>query len=77
MAAYQLGPETPRPFAVLSEGHVQDRELFLPPSGQPDSYTFGPTYEQQMCQYIHKYLELGTDDKLCYSGEAKGFWYFN
>ena len=72
MATFQLGPETPRPFSVLSEGHIQSRQLVLPPVTQPDSYTFGPTYEEQMCSYIHNYLELGTDDKLCYSGEPKG-----
>ena len=35
-------------------------------------YSFGAAYEQELCNYIHQYLELGTDDRLCYVGPQRG-----
>lgn len=66
-----MGPEQPAPFAVLSEGHVR-RKISVPYAPDHQRYSFGPLYEQKMCELIHKYLELNTDDRLCYIGDPKG-----
>ena len=71
MASYQLGPESPRPFSVLSEGHIR-RRIDLPHIPEYERHRFGKAYEDRMFELIHQYLELGTDDRLCYAGEAKG-----
>ncbi len=71
MANYQLGPESPRPFSVISEVDLRHR-LSVPHVPEYERYQFGPTYEQRMCELIHKHLELDPADLLCYVGDAKG-----
>lgn len=71
MATYHLGPEKPAPFVVLSEGHVR-RHISVPFIPDPMRYSFGEPYEKKMCELIHKYLELNTDDRLCYIGDPRG-----
>ncbi len=71
MATHQLGPETPRPFSVISEDHTKT-QLAIPHIPEFELYSFGQGYENQMCKLIHKYLELGTDDNLCYVGQEVG-----
>ena len=70
MATHQLGPETPRPFAVISERGT--RTVNIPQIPQDELYSFGPAYQQKMYELVHRYLELGTDDRLCYVGQDKG-----
>lgn len=69
MANCFLGPESPRPLSVISEGF---RHQFKLPVTNPSDRTFGSGYENTMYRLIHKYLDLGTTDKLCYVGENKG-----
>ena len=71
MTTHQLGPENPRPFAVLSEGHIQHK-VSLPYIPEYEKFSFGPDYEKKMCELIDQYLELNTDDQLCYVGDSKG-----
>lgn len=71
MANYQLGPEAPRPFSVLTENHVRCH-VELPYIPEHERYSFGEMHEKKMCELIHKYLELDTNDRLCYVGEPKG-----
>ncbi|KAK2171740.1 hypothetical protein NP493_1029g00019 [Ridgeia piscesae] len=71
MGTFYLGPETPRPFSVLSEGYIR-RQIKLPKLPEDARYSFGPLYEQRMYELIHQYLEMGTDDCVCYVGEEKG-----
>ncbi|CAD5114536.1 unnamed protein product [Dimorphilus gyrociliatus] len=69
---HYFGPESPRPFAVLRESGASSSSD-LPSYGMEDDiYSFGIDYELRMCQLVHKHLELGTNDKLCYIGEDKG-----
>lgn len=70
MATYQLGPEAPRPFCSVSE--AWSRWLTLPQVPDYERFSFGPQYEKRMCQLVHQYLELDTDDRLCYVGDNKG-----
>ena len=71
MATYQLGPESPRPFSVISENYIR-RRVDLPHVPEHERYSFGKGYEEKICQLIHQYLELGTQDRLCYVGDTKG-----
>lgn len=68
---HQLGPENPRPFAVLSEHHVREN-IILPYIPDHEKYMFGAEYEKKMCELINYYLELNTHDQLCYVGDPKG-----
>ena len=70
MASNYLGPEKPRPFALISEEY--QRQLDIPNYPEEDQYRFGDTYEEAMFSLIHTHLELGTTDKFCYVGEKKG-----
>lgn len=70
MASNYLGPEKPRPFALISEEYQQ--RLDIPNYPEEDQYRFGDTYEEAMFSLIHTHLELGTTDRLCYIGEKKG-----
>ncbi|XP_013395072.1 uncharacterized protein LOC106162348 [Lingula anatina] len=69
MANY-LGPESPRPFAVISETYRN--RLKIPQYREDEQHSFGETWEENMFQLIHKHLELGTADRFCYIGEDKG-----
>ena len=69
MANCFLGPESPRPLSVISEGF---RHQFKLPVVTTSDRTFGSDYESMMYKLIHKYLDLGTTDRLCYVGESKG-----
>ena len=71
MASYQLGPEVPGPFSVITENHVR-RRIDIPYLPEHEKFSFGAQYEDKMCQLVHQYLELGTDDRLCYVGDPKG-----
>ena len=71
MASAYLGPESPRPLAVISEsyrGHVHCR---LPELHASERYSLGAAYEERFFSLLHKYLELGTTDRLCYIGNSK------
>ncbi|XP_071113139.1 uncharacterized protein [Haliotis cracherodii] len=70
MASAHLGPESPRPLAVISESY-QNR-FKIPAMEEYDEFSFGEDYEEKMYKLIHKYLELDTTDKLCYVGDNKG-----
>ncbi|CAH1791998.1 unnamed protein product [Owenia fusiformis] len=65
-----LGPEKPSPFSVISEGY-QPRYQF-PNIPDYEKYSLGEAYESKMCELVHQYLELGTDDRLCYVGQSLG-----
>lgn len=68
MASSFLGPESPRPLSVVSEGY---QTRFRIPKYE-EKYYFGKSYEDKMFDLIHKYLELGTTDRFCYIGDVKG-----
>ncbi|KAJ8322273.1 hypothetical protein KUTeg_000744 [Tegillarca granosa] len=70
MASSYLGPESPRPLAVISEGYRNHYRI--PMYSEFEKYEFGQSYDEKMFDLIHKYLELGTTDRLCYVGESKG-----
>lgn len=70
MASNYLGPETPSPFALISEQYQQ--QLTIPNYPEEDQYRFGQIYEDSMFSLIHTHLELGTTDKFCYIGQEKG-----
>lgn len=70
MASSFLGPESPRPLAVISESY--QKRFKLPIYPKTDQFTFGNAYDDRMFDLIHKYLDLGTTDRLCYVGEMKG-----
>ena len=71
MASAYLGPESPRPLAVISESYRGDVYSHLPQLHASDRYSLGSAYEEQFFSLLHKYLELGTTDKLCYVGNSK------
>ncbi|KAL8572472.1 hypothetical protein ACOMHN_005618 [Nucella lapillus] len=71
MASAYLGPESPRPLAVISEsyrGHVRN---CLPRLADLERYSLGQDYENHLFYLLHKYLELGTTDSLCYVGDNR------
>ena len=70
MASNYLGPEIPKPFALISEEYQQ--QLAIPNYPEEDQYRFGQAYEESMFSLIHTHLELGTTDRFCYIGEEKG-----
>ncbi|XP_069106157.1 uncharacterized protein [Argopecten irradians] len=70
MASSFLGPETPRPLSVATEGY-QNR-YHIPQLGDSEKYVFGGQYDEKLFTLIHKYLELGTTDRFCYIGDSKG-----
>ena len=70
MATNYLGPERPRPFSVISEKYSQFFDL--PESPEYERFSFGRVYEENIIKLIHRYLELGTDDNLCYVGHNRG-----
>ncbi|XP_076437987.1 uncharacterized protein LOC143277132 [Babylonia areolata] len=72
MASAYLGPESPRPLSVISEsyrGHVSGR---LPRLAALERYSLGEEYEEHLFSLLHKYLELGTTDTLCFVGDNRG-----
>ncbi|KAK7485623.1 hypothetical protein BaRGS_00023072 [Batillaria attramentaria] len=69
MASAYLGPESPRPLAVISESYRG--QYRLPELGGEDRLSLGPEYEEQLFSLLHKYLELGTTDTLCYIGDTR------
>lgn len=71
MASAYLGPESPRPLAVISEGYRGQVEGRLPALDAWDRYSLGPEYEERLFGLLHKYLELGTTDTLCYVGDTR------
>ncbi|KAL3891517.1 hypothetical protein ACJMK2_003778 [Sinanodonta woodiana] len=70
MAYSFLGPESPRPFSVISESY--QHTFILPKFSEIDMYCFGTEYEDKLFEFIHKYLDLETMDRLCYVGDVKG-----
>ena len=69
MASF-LGPESPRPLSVISEGYQTRYKIPVYPDS--DKYIFGEEYDNQLYYLIHKHLELGTTDRFCYVGHSKG-----
>jgi len=41
-------------------------------SPQVSTFSLGQAYDESMCEYINKYLELDTNDRLCYVGIDQG-----
>lgn len=70
MAFSYLGPESPRPLSVISEG-FQNR-FRIPNYPNWEQFTFGQSYDDQLFELVNKYLELETTDRLCYIGDTKG-----
>ena len=70
MASSFLGPESPRPLSVISESYRH--RFILPAVPATEQHRFGSEYENCMYKLVHKYLDLGTTDKLCYVGDTKG-----
>ena len=70
MATYQLGPEAPKPFCCVTEDWT--KWMNIPHIPEYEKYSFGSEYEKMMCHMVHKYLELDTDDRMCYVGDNKG-----
>lgn len=70
MATNYLGPETPSPFSVISESYSNFYNL--PKVPEFEQFRFGQEYERSLKSLIHRYLELGTDHRLCYVGHSKG-----
>lgn len=70
MASSYLGPESPRPLAVISESF--QHRFRLPEYSVSEKFTFGDQYDEMLFQLVHKYTGLGTTDKMCYIGDAKG-----
>ena len=50
---HQLGPESPRPFSVISEVGTRTN-LSLPHVPKHELFSFGESYEKRMCQLIHQ-----------------------
>lgn len=69
MASAYLGPESPRPLAVISESYRN--QYHLPQFNSSEQYSLGPEYEKSLFSLLHKYLELDTTDSLCYVGDTK------
>lgn len=70
MASSFFGPESPRPFSVISEGYLN--QFVVPIFPEFERFSFGTSYEEKMYDLIHKYLDLGTSDRTCYIGDSKG-----
>ncbi|KAH3713074.1 uncharacterized protein LOC127858683 [Dreissena polymorpha] len=70
MASSYLGPESPRPLSVISEGYQNRYRIPAHPAWE--QYTFGNQYERTLEGLVNKYLELGTTDRMCYIGDTKG-----
>lgn len=70
MASSYLGPESPRPYSVISE-NFQNRYR-IPKYPAWENFTFGDQYDEQLFGLINKYLDLETTDRLCYIGDTKG-----
>lgn len=69
MASAYLGPESPRPLAVISERYRGN--YHLPNLNGDDRLSLGPEYEKEFFSLLHKYLELDTTDTLCYIGDTR------
>lgn len=70
MAFSYLGPESPRPLSVISEGYQTRYRI---PNFPPwEAFTFGDQYDTNLFQNINKYMEFETTDRLCYIGDTKG-----
>jgi len=70
MAFSYLGPESPRPLAVISEGFQHRFRIPTYPVWEP--LTFGKDYDDNLFNMINKYLDLETTDRMCYLGDNKG-----
>ncbi|WAQ97661.1 hypothetical protein MAR_030351 [Mya arenaria] len=70
MAFSYLGPESPRPLSVISEG-FQNR-FRIPAYPEWQGYSFGSRYDEDMYTLVDKYLGLETTDRVCYIGDPKG-----
>lgn len=70
MAFSYLGPESPRPLSVISEG-FQTR-YHIPTFPSWEQFTFGEKYDDLLFNLINKYMDLETTDRLCYVGDTKG-----
>ncbi|XP_050407541.1 uncharacterized protein LOC126822617 [Patella vulgata] len=69
MASSFLGPESPKPYAVISESY--EPWFNIPRFTKNDDLSFGEVYEEKMREYLYKYLDIGTTDKICYVGEFR------
>jgi hypothetical protein len=70
MAFSYLGPESPRPYSVISEG-FQNRYR-IPRHQAWENFTFGDEYDDHLFSLMNKYLDLETTDRVCYIGDTKG-----
>ncbi|ESP03401.1 hypothetical protein LOTGIDRAFT_171491 [Lottia gigantea] len=69
MASSFLGPESPRPYSVISESY--EPWFDIPRFSGDEDFSFGEMYEEKMREYLYKYLDIGTTDKVCYVGEFR------
>lgn len=70
MASSYLGPESPRPYAVISEAYRS--RLLIPAYTDHEKYDFGAEYDNTFFNLLQKYTDLDTRDRLCYVGDLKG-----
>ena len=70
MAFSYLGPESPRPFSVITEGFQNRYRIPIYPAWE--NFTFGEEYDEQLFSLMNKYLDLETTDRVCYIGDTKG-----
>jgi hypothetical protein len=64
MASSFLGPESPRPYAVISEGYRN--HLRIPVYGSTEKYDLGKEYDETFYNLLQKYTDLDTTDRFCY-----------
>ncbi|CAC5404721.1 unnamed protein product [Mytilus coruscus] len=69
MASSFLGPESPRPYAVISEGYRN--RLCIPTYSNSEQYDFGKVYDNAFYNLLQKYTDLDTTDRFCYVGDVK------
>lgn len=70
MASSFLGPESPRPYSVISEGYRN--HLRIPVYGSREKYDLGKEYDESFYNLLQKYTDLDTTDRFCYVGDVKG-----
>lgn len=70
MASSYLGPESPRPYSVISEAYR--KRLLIPAYTGTETYDFGTEYDHTFYNLLQKYTDLDTRDRLCYVGDMKG-----
>ncbi|PAA89296.1 hypothetical protein BOX15_Mlig009251g1 [Macrostomum lignano] len=73
MSAF-YGPESPRPFSVISERYQRDVPIQrqLPAIDDGSQFSFGDEYNKAICDSVSRLAEINVDDLVCYVGPKKG-----